>query len=102
PHSLLWRHPFPGPGLAVRCLGESTAERLKVLRAADLIWDQEMRAAGLYDRIWQSFCVLLPVRTVGVMGDERTYDEVIALRAVESTDGVAADCATRPHDLGRR
>jgi GMP synthase (glutamine-hydrolysing) len=99
PHEVLYRHPFPGPGLAVRCLGEVTPERLRVLRAADAIFDEEVRAAGYYDRIWQSFCVLLPVRSVGVMGDERTYDEAIALRAVESTDGMTADWARLPHEL---
>jgi GMP synthase (glutamine-hydrolysing) len=99
PHDILWRHPFPGPGLAVRCLGEITPARLQVLRAADAIFDDEIRAAGLYDRVWQSFCVLLPVRTVGVMGDERTYDEVIALRAIESSDGMTGDWARLPHDL---
>jgi GMP synthase (glutamine-hydrolysing) len=99
PREVLWRHPFPGPGLAVRCLGELTAPRLAVLRAAEAIFDEELRAAGYYDRVWQSFCVLLPVRSVGVMGDERTYDETIALRAVESTDGMTADWARLPHDL---
>jgi GMP synthase (glutamine-hydrolysing) len=99
PREVLWRHPFPGPGLAVRCLGELTPERLAVLRAAEAIFDEELRAAGYYDRVWQSFCVLLPVRSVGVMGDERTYDETIALRAVESTDGMTADWARLPHEL---
>jgi GMP synthase (glutamine-hydrolysing) len=99
PHEVLYRHPFPGPGLAVRCLGEVTEARLAVLRAADAIFDEEIRAFGEYERIWQSFAVLLPVRTVGVMGDERTYDEVIALRAVESTDGMTADWARLPHEL---
>jgi GMP synthase (glutamine-hydrolysing) len=99
PREVLWRHPFPGPGLAVRCLGELTAPRLAVLRAAEAIFDEELRAADYYDRVWQSFCVLLPVRSVGVMGDERTYDETIALRAVESTDGMTADWARLPHDL---
>jgi GMP synthase (glutamine-hydrolysing) len=102
PHDILWRQPFPGPGLAIRCLGEVTPARLAVLRAADAIVTQEIRAAGLYEKIWQSFCVLLPVRTVGVMGDERTYDEVCALRAVESVDGMTADWAKVPYDvLGR-
>ncbi len=102
PHHLLWRHPFPGPGLAVRCLGTLSEERLRVLREADAIFEEEIREAGLYDKIWQSFCVLLPVRTVGVMGDERTYDEVIALRAVDSKDGMTADWSRIPHDvLGR-
>ncbi len=99
PHELLWRHPFPGPGLAVRCLGEVTAERLATLRAADAIFDEEIRAAGCYDKVWQSFCVLLPVRSVGVMGDNRTYEEAVALRAVESTDGMTADWARLPYDL---
>jgi GMP synthase (glutamine-hydrolysing) len=99
PHEVLFRHPFPGPGLAVRCLGEVTEERLHVLRQADAIFDEEVRAAGEYDRVWQSFAVLLPVRSVGVMGDERTYDEVVALRAVESTDGMTADWARLPHDV---
>lgn len=99
PREVLYRQPFPGPGLAVRCLGEITPERLSILRAADAIFEQEVREAGLYERIWQSFCVLLPVRTVGVMGDERTYHEVIALRAVESTDGMTADWARLPYEL---
>jgi GMP synthase (glutamine-hydrolysing) len=99
PRELLYRQPFPGPGLAVRCLGELTAPRLAVLRAADAIFEQEVRAAGLYEQLWQSFCVLLPVRSVGVMGDERTYQEAIALRAVESTDGMTADWARLPYDL---
>ncbi len=90
------RQPFPGPGLAVRCLGTLTEERLEVLRAADAIVDQEIRAAGLYTAIWQSFAVLLPVRSVGVMGDNRTYDEVCAIRAVHSTDGMTAHVAELP------
>jgi GMP synthase (glutamine-hydrolysing) len=102
PRDVLFRHPFPGPGLAVRCLGEITGPRLEVLRAADAIFEEEVRAAGYYDRLWQSFCVLLPVRSVGVMGDERTYEEVIALRAVESTDGMTADWARLPHELVSR
>jgi len=102
PRDILWRQPFPGPGLAIRCLGEVTPARLAVLRAADSIVTEEIRAAGLYDKVWQSFCVLLPVRSVGVMGDERTYDEVCAIRAVESVDGMTADWAKLPHDvLGR-
>ncbi len=99
PHEVLYRHPFPGPGLAVRCLGEITPARLHVLREADAIFDEEIRRAGLYDQIWQAFCALLPVRSVGVMGDERTYDEVIALRAVTSTDGMTADWFRMPHDV---
>ncbi|MBL9021882.1 MAG: glutamine-hydrolyzing GMP synthase [Myxococcales bacterium] len=99
PHDILWRHPFPGPGLAVRCLGAITEERLRVLRRADAIFLDELRKAELYDRIWQAFAVLLPVRTVGVMGDDRTYDEVIALRAVNSTDGMTADWSRIPHEV---
>ena len=99
PHHVLWRQPFPGPGLAVRILGEVTRERCDVLRAADVIIEQEIRAAGLYESIWQSFGVLLPVRTVGVMGDERTYADVLALRAVHSRDGMTADWVPLPYDL---
>ncbi len=95
----VWRQPFPGPGLAVRCLGEVTPPRLATLRAADAIVREEIAAAGLERAIWQSFCVLLPVRTVGVMGDERTYDEVCAIRAVHSGDGMTADWVPLPHDL---
>jgi GMP synthase (glutamine-hydrolysing) len=99
PRDLLWRHPFPGPGLAVRCLGEVTERRLEVLRAADAIVIDEIRTAGLYDVIWQAFAVLLPVRSVGVMGDERTYDEACAVRAVRSVDGMTADWAQIPYDV---
>jgi GMP synthase (glutamine-hydrolysing) len=99
PHDVLWRHPFPGPGLAVRCLGEVTEERLDVLRKADRIVDEEVRAAGLYEALWQAFAVLLPVRSVGVMGDDRTYEETCIVRAVQSSDGMTADWARLPHDL---
>jgi GMP synthase (glutamine-hydrolysing) len=96
------RHPFPGPGLAIRVPGEITPDRLAVLREADRIYLEEIRAAGLYDQIWQAFAVLLPVRTVGVMGDQRTYDYACALRAVTSTDGMTADYFPFPHEfLGR-
>jgi GMP synthase (glutamine-hydrolysing) len=99
PRDLLWRHPFPGPGLAVRCLGEITEKRLATLRAADAILTDEIRAAGLYDTVWQAFAVLLPVRSVGVQGDERTYDEACAVRAVRSIDGMTADWAPIPHEV---
>lgn len=99
PHDILWRHPFPGPGLAVRCLGEVSADRLAILRAADAIVDEEIRRADLYSSIWQSFAVLLPVRSVGVMGDGRTYDETCAVRAVHSSDGMTCDWARIPYDV---
>ena len=99
PHDTLWRHPFPGPGLGVRCLGELTDERLRALRQADAIVDQEIRAAGLYESIWQAFAVLLPVRSVGVMGDDRTYEEACAIRAVTSSDGMTGDWARIPHEV---
>jgi GMP synthase (glutamine-hydrolysing) len=91
PPSFVGRHPFPGPGLAIRIPGEITKEKLDILRKADVVYLEEIRKAGLYDKIWQAFAVLLPVRTVGVMGDGRTYDYVCALRAVTSTDGMTAD-----------
>jgi GMP synthase (glutamine-hydrolysing) len=95
---ILKRHPFPGPGLAVRCLGEVTEEKLSVLRAADKIYIDEIRAAGLYDQIWQAGAILVPVGTVGVMGDGRTYEFPVALRAVTSQDGMTADWFRFPHD----
>ncbi|HWW49828.1 MAG TPA: glutamine-hydrolyzing GMP synthase [Xanthobacteraceae bacterium] len=91
PDVFVGRHPFPGPGLAIRCPGEITPEKLEILRNADAIYIEEIRRAGLYDTIWQAFAVLLPVKTVGVMGDGRTYDYVVGLRAVTSTDGMTAD-----------
>ncbi len=102
PDEIIWRQPFPGPGLAIRVLGAVTPERLAILRAAEAIVDQEIRSAGLYREIWQAFAVLLPIRTVGVMGDQRTYENVIAIRAVTSVDGMTADWAKIPNDvLGR-
>jgi GMP synthase (glutamine-hydrolysing) len=99
PESLVWRHPFPGPGLAVRCLGEVTAERLEVLRQADAIFLEELVNAGLYRQIGQAFAVLLPVLSVGVMGDGRTYENVVALRSVDTDDFMTADWTRLPHDL---
>jgi len=91
PERMIRRHPFPGPGLAIRVPGAVTPEKLAILRKADAIYLEEIERAGLYDAIWQAFAVLLPVRTVGVMGDERTYDYVLALRAVTSSDGMTAE-----------
>lgn len=96
---LLGRHPFPGPGLAVRILGEISIERVKLLQEADEIFIQGLRSHGLYDKVWQAFVVLLPIRSVGVMGDERTYENVVALRAVTSTDGMTADWAQLPYEF---
>jgi GMP synthase (glutamine-hydrolysing) len=91
PEAFVGRHPFPGPGLAIRCPGPVDKQKLDILRLADEIFIEEIRRAGVYDDIWQAFAVILPVRTVGVMGDSRTYDHVVALRAVTSTDGMTAD-----------
>jgi GMP synthase (glutamine-hydrolysing) len=99
PHEIVMRQPFPGPGLAVRILGEVTPRRCEILRAADAIVVEEMKASGWYYKIWQSFAVLLPVRSVGVMGDERTYDFTVAIRAVDSQDGMTADWVKLPYDL---
>ncbi|MDR3255971.1 MAG: glutamine-hydrolyzing GMP synthase [Synergistaceae bacterium] len=99
PEEFLKRHPFPGPGLAVRCLGDLTRERLDILREADSIFIREIKDAGLYDSIWQAFCVLLPVRSVGVAGDVRTYGETVVLRAVASLDAMTAESVRLPWDL---
>lgn len=96
---ILMRHPFPGPGLAVRVLGSVSKERLDILRDADEIFLEELKSSGLYQKVWQAFSVLLPVQSVGVMGDKRTYENVLALRAVESSDGMTADWAQLPHDF---
>ncbi|HYL49712.1 MAG TPA: GMP synthase (glutamine-hydrolyzing), partial [Stellaceae bacterium] len=102
PEHFVDRHPFPGPGLAIRIPGEVTPERVEILQRADAIFLDEIRKAGLYNEIWQAFAVLLPVKTVGVMGDARSYDNVCALRAVTSTDGMTADYYPFPHEvLGR-
>ena len=102
PEEMVGRHPFPGPGLAIRILGEVSAQNLEILRRADHIYIEEIRAAGLYDEIWQAFAVLLPIRSVGVQGDGRSYDQVVGLRAVTSRDGMTADWyAFPPEVLGR-
>ncbi|HLP25243.1 MAG TPA: glutamine-hydrolyzing GMP synthase, partial [Acidobacteriota bacterium] len=99
PREVVWRQPFPGPGLGVRVMGDITADKLEILRNADAVLHEEMMASGFYWKVWQSFAVFLPVKTVGVFGDERTYDYVIALRIVESTDAMTADWAKLPHEL---
>jgi GMP synthase (glutamine-hydrolysing) len=99
PKGLVGRHPFPGPGLAVRILGPVTEERLCVLRAADHIFNSELHRCDLYNKVWQALAVLLPVRSVGVMGDERTYENAVVLRAVTSTDAMTADWARLPDDF---
>jgi GMP synthase (glutamine-hydrolysing) len=99
PEEIIGRQPFPGPGLAIRILGDVTPERLTLLQSADKIILEEVKRAGLYNKIWQSFAVLLPIKTVGVMGDSRTYENVIAIRAVNSSDGMTADWVQLPYDL---
>ncbi|MCL4195540.1 MAG: GMP synthase (glutamine-hydrolyzing), partial [Thermoguttaceae bacterium] len=99
PEDIVWRHPFPGPGLAVRCLGEVTKTRLDMLREADLIVVEEIKAAGLYRKTAQAFAVLLPVQSVGVMGDARTYEDVVAVRSIDSEDFMTADWSHLPYDL---
>ncbi|MFH1212627.1 MAG: glutamine-hydrolyzing GMP synthase [Candidatus Neomarinimicrobiota bacterium] len=99
PEPILKRHPFPGPGLAVRIIGEITPRRLDLLRSADAIYIEELHAGGYYDRVWQAFAVLIPVKTVGVMGDQRTYENVLALRSVNSSDGMTADWSRLPNNL---
>jgi GMP synthase (glutamine-hydrolysing) len=97
--SILFRQPFPGPGLAIRILGEVTDPRLELLREADAIVLEEIKREGLYEKIWQSFAVLLPIKTVGVMGDQRTYENVVGIRAVNSNDGMTADWVQLPYEL---
>jgi GMP synthase (glutamine-hydrolysing) len=101
PKEVVWRQPFPGPGLGVRVMGPICKKDLDVLRKADAILHEEMMAADLYYKVWQSFCVFLPVKTVGVMGDERTYENVVALRIVESVDAMTADWARVPYEVLR-
>ena len=99
PEHLIKRHPFPGPGLAVRILGDITREKVRILQDADDIFISALREAGLYDSIWQAGVILLPVNSVGVMGDERTYEQAVALRAVSSTDAMTADWTHLPYDF---
>ncbi len=99
PEEILQRHPFPGPGLAIRIIDAVTPERTNIVRKADAIVLEEIKKSGLYNELWQSFAVLLPVKTVGVMGDERTYENVIAVRAVKSVDGMTADWARLPYEV---
>jgi GMP synthase (glutamine-hydrolysing) len=96
---LLGRHPFPGPGLAIRILGDITEDKVKLLQAADDIFIKSLKKSGLYDKVWQAGAILLPVKSVGVMGDERTYEYTLALRAVTSVDGMTADWAHLPYDF---
>ena len=100
--SLIGRHPFPGPGLAIRILSDVTPEKVRILQEVDDIFIQGLRDAGLYDKVWQAGAMLLPVQSVGVMGDERTYESVVALRAVESVDGMTADWSHLPYDFMAR
>jgi len=99
PRELLFRHPFPGPGLAIRILGEVTEEKVRLLQQADHIYTQNLKKFDLYDKVWQAGTILLPVKSVGVMGDERTYEFTVALRAVTSIDGMTADWAHLPYDF---
>jgi GMP synthase (glutamine-hydrolysing) len=99
PHHIISRHPFPGPGLAIRCLGDITREKLEILKEADHIFIQELRKQGFYDKVWQALAVFLPIKSVGVMGDERSYEHVICLRAVISVDGMTADFSDLPHNF---
>ena len=99
PDDLVWRQPFPGPGLAIRIIGAVTRERLETLRAADWVVIDEIKRSGLYRKVWQSFAILTPISSVGVMGDGRTYANVVAVRIVESEDGMTADWARVPYDV---
>jgi GMP synthase (glutamine-hydrolysing) len=102
PRELIYRHPFPGPGLAIRIVGEVTPERVRILQEADAVYIDELKKAGEYEKIWQAFAALIPVKVVGVMGDARTYEYMLALRAVDSVDGMTADWHKMPHELLER
>lgn len=102
PDAIIQRQPFPGPGLAIRIIGEVTEERLNILREVDRRVVEEIRAAGLYEQIWQSFAILLPIKSVGIMGDERTYENVVAVRCVSSFDGMTADWVKLPYEVMER
>jgi GMP synthase (glutamine-hydrolysing) len=102
PEEMNWRQPFPGPGLAIRIIGAVTPKRLKILREVDDLLMAEIKAAGYYKKLWQSFAVLLPLKSVGVMGDKRTYENIVAIRAVTSKDAMTADWARLPHKLLNR
>ena len=99
PEEILMQHPFPGPGLAIRIIGDITQARINILKKADKIMRDEIKKFGWYDKIWQAFCVLLPVKSVGVMGDERSYENTLAVRCVESVDGMTADWSKLPYEL---
>ena len=99
PSELLGRHPFPGPGLGIRILGDITPKKVRLLQEVDYIWIQSLKKANLYDKVWQAGSMLLPVQSVGVMGDERTYEQAVVLRAVSSTDGMTADWSRLPYDF---
>ena len=99
PEDLVWRQPFPGPGLGIRIIGEITRARLTILREVDSVLLEEIRQGGYYRKLWQSFAVLLPIKSVGIMGDSRTYENIVAIRAVTSRDAMTADWAHLPHDL---
>jgi GMP synthase (glutamine-hydrolysing) len=98
-NEILGRHPFPGPGLGIRILGDITAEKVRILQEVDAIWINGLKEHNLYDEVWQAGAILLPVQSVGVMGDERTYEQAVALRAVNSTDGMTADWSRLPHEF---
>ena len=102
PEAIIMRHPFPGPGLAIRIIGEVTRPRLDILRAADHILIDEIKKSELYNKVWQAFAVLLPIKTVGVMGDERTYENVVAIRSVDSQDAMTADWSRIPYTVLNR